>query len=204
MKHFLYKITNQINGKIYIGAHSGSEDDQYFGSGKLLLAALKKHGRKNFIKEILQSFDDRESMFLREAEIVNQEFIDRPDVYNLVLGGSGGSIIQNRKPFIGKHTAETKQKISLSLRGNEVSDETRKKLSENNWSKRDPEAQRKHAAFAASKRTKWGTHSDHTKQKISASLTGISQVLVTCPHCGKEGGQRALKRWHFDKCKSRV
>ena len=25
--------------------------------------------------------------------------------------------------------------------------------------------------------------------------------LAICPHCGKEGGERIMKRWHFDKCK---
>tara|TARA_Y100000592_G_C5197655_1_gene189064 strand:- start:4 stop:489 length:486 start_codon:yes stop_codon:yes gene_type:complete len=32
----------------------------------------------------------------------------------------------------------------------------------------------------------------------------VSQQHITCPHCGKEGGQLPMKRWHFDNCKHKV
>jgi hypothetical protein len=31
-------------------------------------------------------------------------------------------------------------------------------------------------------------------------MTGFAYKKVTCPECGKEGGETAMKRWHFDKC----
>lgn len=51
-------------------------------------------------------------------------------------------------------------------------------------------------------------HSEETIRKIKISNVasasrGISQSIVKCPHCGKEGGN-TMYRWHFDKCKSRV
>ena len=52
MKH-IYKITNLINNKIYIGQHNGKRP-WYFGSGKLLKYALDKYGRENFKKDILE------------------------------------------------------------------------------------------------------------------------------------------------------
>ena len=50
---YIYKTTNKINQKIYIGKHQSSEyDDKYFGSGKILRRAIEKYGLNNFTNEI--------------------------------------------------------------------------------------------------------------------------------------------------------
>lgn len=91
MIFYLYKITNKINGKIYVGVHKTTNvDDNYMGSGKLLKRAINKYGVESFLKEIIEFFPDEESMYLREQEIVTEEFLDRDDVYNLKIGGFGG------------------------------------------------------------------------------------------------------------------
>ena len=91
MQYIIYKITNTVNGRYYVGAHSTTdENDSYMGSSKLLKDAIKKHGRANFIKEILEFCNDADHMFSREAEIVNEEFVALPETYNLKLGGRGG------------------------------------------------------------------------------------------------------------------
>lgn len=91
MHYYLYQITNKVNGKIYVGVHKTRRlDDGYMGSGKVVRAAMEKHGAHNFTKVILEHFEDSKSMYAREAEIVDDAFLARDDVYNLRRGGSGG------------------------------------------------------------------------------------------------------------------
>ncbi|QHB42530.1 homing endonuclease [Dickeya phage Ds25CZ] len=89
MRYFVYQITNLLNGKIYVGAHKGEPDDGYMGSGNMIMRAIRKHGVDNFRKDILKICDTSEEMYAEEARIVTQEFIDRPDTYNLTCGGYG-------------------------------------------------------------------------------------------------------------------
>ena len=63
MKYLIYKTTNLINGKYYIGKHETDDiNDDYLGSGIALLAAIKKYGRENFTKEVLYVFDSEQEM----------------------------------------------------------------------------------------------------------------------------------------------
>jgi hypothetical protein len=60
------------------------------GSGKRLRYSIRKHGLENHTKEILEFLNDRDSLAKREAEIVNEQFLQDPLCMNLQLGGGGG------------------------------------------------------------------------------------------------------------------
>jgi len=51
--YIIYKTTNLVNGKIYVGQHYTSANDGYLGSGKILDKAVKKYGKQNFEREII-------------------------------------------------------------------------------------------------------------------------------------------------------
>lgn len=111
-KHYLvYQTTNLLNGKIYIGQHQTDNlNDGYIGSGVELNLDIEKFGRDNFKREILFDFDSFEEMDNKERELVNEDFVARPDTYNLCFGGRD---IRGNITFLGKHhTEETRRKIS--------------------------------------------------------------------------------------------
>ena len=106
MFYLIYKITNNINKKIYIGSHkTKNKDDSYMGSGKYLNRAINKYGVENFTKEILFVFDNAKEMYDKEAEIVDDDFLAEENTYNLKRGGFGGfdyinsSGLQHRRVF---------------------------------------------------------------------------------------------------------
>lgn len=87
--HYLYKIINKSNGKIYIGIHSTENvNDGYMGSGSLISKAIEKYGKDNFTKIILKYCDSRDLLVELEKKVVNKKFVDRKDTYNLTVGGS--------------------------------------------------------------------------------------------------------------------
>lgn len=88
--YFAYKTTNLVNGSIYIGVHESYRlKDRYLGSGKLIRQAIKKYGRHNFKRDIIQFFETKEESYAYETEVVNSEFIADPNVYNITVGGLG-------------------------------------------------------------------------------------------------------------------
>ena len=89
MTYILYKTTNLVNGKYYIGVTNGN-NFHYKGSGTALLEAIKLYGHKNFKRETLEVFESERDAFRREAEIVNEDFVKNRDTYNIKVGGKGG------------------------------------------------------------------------------------------------------------------
>ena len=129
MYGYIYKTTNLINGKIYIGQHCSNKfDTSYYGSGKKILRALKKYGLNNFNCEIIEWCETREIANEREIFWICKLNSKNNDIgYNITDGGEGWKG--------GKHSDETKNKISRTKTGvspnrvYKVSDETKQKIS---------------------------------------------------------------------------
>jgi hypothetical protein len=84
--------TNKINGKKYIGIDS-KNDPNYIGSGKFLKLAVKKYGKENFYKEILEKCEDQNSLLEREKYWISYyKAVEDKNYYNIHEGGKGGDI----------------------------------------------------------------------------------------------------------------
>jgi group I intron endonuclease len=213
--HYLYKTTNTINQKFYIGMHSTDNlDDQYLGSGKYLRNSIKKYGRDKFKIEFLEFFESRKSLIEREEFIVNSDFIKDPLCMNLRTGGTGGP----DKNFGSKRSEETKFKMSKWIRTPEMRENMRNAQLGKKASKITKLKQRL---------KKLGTtHTAETKLKMSSKKIGVCKsdetklkmrkpksdthkenmrkpkALVKCPFCGKIGGINGMTRYHFNNCKN--
>lgn len=98
MHYTIYKITNKLNDKYYIGKHQTKNlNDGYMGSGKLICRDIGIYGSGNFQKEILHIFDNEQDMNNKESELVSEFFVARDDTYNLCPGGKGGWGFNNTK-----------------------------------------------------------------------------------------------------------
>jgi hypothetical protein len=93
MYYYIYQITNLLNNKIYVGKHKSPKhpsNNEYYGSGKQIIAAIKKYGIENFKKEVLYYCSSLAEMADKEAEVVTEDFVKRLDTYNMHTGGPGG------------------------------------------------------------------------------------------------------------------
>lgn len=111
----VYKITNLLDNKIYIGVHKTNNlNDKYLGSGKLIKEDIKLKGKKNFKKEILFDFNTYKEALNKEKEIVDKEFLKRKDIYNLVPGGSTGYLSININKTVVRNKKGKVFQVSIS------------------------------------------------------------------------------------------
>jgi len=93
----VYITTNIINGKKYIGKDEAN-NPKYLGSGNLLALAIKKYGRKNFIKETLAEAKDKKDLEELEIYYINYYNANNSELfYNIAPGGTGGKIAKDYK-----------------------------------------------------------------------------------------------------------
>jgi hypothetical protein len=91
----IYKITNLVNNKIYIGKDTTS-DPKYFGSGLLIKRAFEKYGSEKFIKEIIDTSDDYDELSKKEIYWISfYNSTDKKIGYNISRGGDGGDTLSN-------------------------------------------------------------------------------------------------------------
>lgn len=128
----IYKTINKINNKIYIGKDT-KNNPNYYGSGVLINIAIKKYGKENFTKEILQECFTIEE--LNNAEIywiTKLKSTDKKIGYNISTGGDGGDVFTynpNKEEYRKKLSKSCSGELN-GMYGKKHTDETKKKISE--------------------------------------------------------------------------
>jgi|APSaa5957512576_1039674.scaffolds.fasta_scaffold39312_2 hypothetical protein len=174
--HFIYKTTNLLSGKYYIGMHSTDNlDDGYLGSGRRLRYSINKYGKENHHREILEYCKTREELKSRETEIVNLNEIAKTDCMNLSVGGQG------------------------IPRGHVFGDDTKKKMSikaKQRWdmmTDQDKEIKKQQLL-------RYGSHTELTRKKISEGNVGKTHTDETKQHLTDIVKLRWLDSVYRTKC----
>lgn len=162
--HIIYKITNLITNKFYIGMHSTDNlNDGYMGSGKKIKYSVNKYGKENHKFEIVEFLKSRKELIAREEKIINEELLSNPLCMNIRLGGHGGFdhikdfYEHNRKLAANRNYKDPSflKKLSESLKKSYKDNPSRPK---GVWTKFDGMAGKK--------------HSKESKAKMSIAQTG--------------------------------
>ena len=163
----IYKITNTLNGKVYIGKTTRSLEKgfkEHCNPGSSCCAirnAIQKHGKENFKISLISIHQDKESADAEEKRLITEYCSIRKSGYNLTYGGEGGALSE-----------ETKRKISVAHTGKKLSKEHKTKMSNAkkgsknyNFGKHMSEEQKLKISIG----NKGKIVSEETKRKISAS-----------------------------------
>ena len=93
MYGYIYLTTNLVNGKKYIGQHTSEIfDNSYYGSGVVLLKALKKYGKENFSIEIIEECNTDAELNEKEMYYIEKyDAVKNRNYYNTSYGGESNS-----------------------------------------------------------------------------------------------------------------
>lgn len=131
----------------------------------------KKHSEETKLKISLR----------RRGIVAHNKGVPLTDEHKLKLSNKMKGRVSPRKGI--KFTEEQKLKSSLAQMGKKLSEEHKRKISENR--KKNP-------------------FTEEEKLNLSLKLKGYKHKTVKCPHCNKEGGITSMKRWHFDNCRNKI
>lgn len=191
MFYIVYKITNMINSKYYIGMHITKDlNDGYMGSGKLLKKAIAKYSIENFKKQILSVHETKQQMICEEKKLLTPGVIKDSMSYNIAPGGQGGFVFSNH-PLESQMKKIIGDKISMAKKGVKFSEKHKSNISKN------------HADVSGEKNPMYGkNHKDFTLTLLRERAKNRSKKV--CSHCGKNVDASNFKRWHGDNCKEYI
>ena len=174
----IYKITNLINSKIYIGKDTTS-NPKYFGSGVLIKKSISKYGIENFVKEIIDTAENKKELSEKEKHWISfYNSTNRKIGYNISEGGDGGDTISwnPNRDSINKKVSEssfTKGKTYEEAYGIEKSLEYKRKLSEA-LKRRKPREKKEKPIKEDGRKTRFA---NYYQRKEESSLNFLNKLI---------------------------
>lgn len=169
-KSGIYKITNTVNQKIYVGSSINLKKrfNTHINSliknthhSKTMQRAYNKYGKDSFIFEVVELVELKENLLIRE-----QYYMDELNPFG-DNGFNNERIAGSKLGF--KHTEETKKKMSETRKGRTRTEETKKKMSESAKGKERSAEHSRKLGEASIGRIK----TDETRSKLSKALKGM-------------------------------
>lgn len=116
MEGYIYKTTNILNGKMYIGKKKSNKfNPNYYGSGKLLKEDINRYGKENFVIEIIEVVEDINILSQREKYYINIcNAVADPRYYNISKGGEGVIAHNKRTRKIQSKTMQRVNELGLN------------------------------------------------------------------------------------------
>lgn len=194
MYGYIYKTTNRLNNKIYVGQKKSKEFlyENYLGSGVALQRAIKKYGKENFTVEFLDSAGSFDELNEKEVYWISKLDARNIDVgYNIASGGSFGDSGYHQG-MLGKHQSE-KQKLIAGKNGSyERTLEWRKNKSKSMIGNNNG-----HGNAGCEGTFKGKHHTQETKQILSEKLS----TIVTDWHNSLSEEEKKSRGQHISKGK---
>lgn len=189
----IYKITNLINGKVYIGQTIRKLSERWSShchhkNNTAIHNAITKYGKENFSICVIDNANTRDELDQKEMFWINFYNSLSPNGYNFTKGGIHYEITEETRKkhaqycgkkhhMWGKHLSEeAKRKLSVAFSGKNnpfygkhLSEETKEKLRQANLGRKITDEQRKLCCIrnAGENNPFFGKHhSEETKQKI--------------------------------------
>lgn len=182
----VYKTTNKLNGRYYIGQDS-KNDPTYLGSGLLIIQAIEKYGKDNFQKDIIDYCASKEELNEKEKYWIQKLKAQQRNVgYNIADGGSGGDVFSyhpNKEEYRKKLRASSKKNNSTP-----VVIEKLRNASKKNWQNVDY-AEKVRSAVRKTAST------EEYRNKLSNAMTKVKHT----EEWNKKVGHNNSVRYHFKK-----
>lgn len=214
--HFCYRTTNTLNGRTYIGKRTTDKiDDGYLGSGILIGHAIRKYGRENFTREIIEFYDSSEDAFLAEVKHISAARESGEMLYNITSGGTGTKLGQNKAkghagkdnfwygksrsgelgPMYGKHhTNETRVRLSEIAKSQYASGRV-------NPMKGRPKTEKQKSAIKAANSRSFdfldpsGVHVAVTNLAEFCAVNGLDETCMRHVSKGRNKSHKGWKKW---------